>query len=519
MRIKTLLFLCCASVACWAMPAGNENARSEYNILDFGASRDTSQVVTQAINAAIEQCHAQGGGRVLIPAGKYVSGTIFMKDNVELHLAHGATIYASRNPQDFPVQPHATYRSDKDAAGWASLIYAVEADNIAITGHGTIDGLGKGRRNRVNGVDSPTGRPSNIRFISCRNVSVKGVEILNSGGWNQHYLNCEDVLVDGIRVYNHCNSNNDGIDIDGCRRFVLANSVIDADDDAIVLKSTGTAPCEDVTVTGCVASSFANAIKCGTESTGGFRNIAITGCVVKPSTNTGHRVLKSTTSGITAISLEIVDGGVMEGMVVSDIVIEGTECPLFVRLGNRARKHHPDAPNPPMGQMRHIIISDITAYGTGNFASSITGVPGGRIEDVYLSNLRFFNRGGLKEGNYRTPGDMGDKRHDMGANLWLERYWPTHTQLVEDEKGYPQPTVWANLPCYGLFIRHAESVTIDGATFRTEGEEPRIPIIAVDMDYLEINGLQVNKPQSTAVLLDQVKTNCINPAIKVKKHK
>lgn len=131
----------------------------------------------------------------------------------------------------------------------------------------------------------------------------------NSALWNQHYLNCEDVTVDNIRVYNHCNGNNDGIDIDGCRRFTLSNSIIDSDDDGIVLKSTGTAACEDIVVTGCIVSSFANAIKCGTESTGGFKNILVADCIVKPSRNKGERIIKSTPSGIAAISLEIVDGG------------------------------------------------------------------------------------------------------------------------------------------------------------------------------------------------------------------
>lgn len=82
----------------------------------------------------------------------------------------------------------------------------------------------------------------------------------NSALWNQHYLDCEDVIVEHIHVFNHCNGNNDGIDIDGCRRFILSDSVIDSDDDGIVLKSTGLAPCEDVVINNCIVSSFANAI-------------------------------------------------------------------------------------------------------------------------------------------------------------------------------------------------------------------------------------------------------------------
>src|SRR5690606_36384331 len=140
--------------------------------------------------------------------------------------------------------------------------------------------------------------------------------------------------------------NNDAIDIDGCRRFVLSNSILDTDDDGITLKSTGAAATEDVVITNCVVSSFCNAIKAGTESTGGFRNITMSNCVVKPSRNKGHPIFNTPRHGITGISLEIVDGGTMEGVSISNITIEGTECPLYIRLGNRPRKHTQLSPQP-----------------------------------------------------------------------------------------------------------------------------------------------------------------------------
>jgi len=489
--------LCCAGVAAQTV---------DYNIFQFGASRDTSIVQTAAINAAIKACHQQGGGRVVVPAGKYKSGTIILKDNVELHLERGAYIYASDNYEDFPVQPKASYRSQKDAGGWVSLIYAVDAVNIGLTGKGIIDGRGKGRKGVVSGLGGDrNGRPRNILFISCKDVLVEGVTMRNSAMWNQHYLNCEDVTVNDIKVYNHCNGNNDGIDIDGCRRFILTNSVIDSDDDGIVLKSTGMAPCDNVIISNCIVSSFANGIKCGTESTGGFRNIAISNCVVKPSRHTGERILKSTTSGITAISLEIVDGGVMDGVSINNILIEGTECPLYVRLGNRGRKHIEEAPLPSVGSMRNIQISNITAYSSGNFCSSITGIPDAKIENVYLSNIRFMNRGGLKEGNFLPDPAMDGKRHDVANGTKWDRYWSSFQEVKEDEKGYPQPTVWGNLPSYGLFMRHVKSVTVDGATFQPEKADPRIPVIAVDVEHLRMDRIEIeSKKGKTDVLLHEV---------------
>lgn len=457
------------------------NARS-FNIMDYGEVADTNKVCTQAIQKAIDACHLSGGGTVIIPSGLYKTGTIVMKDNVELHLSEGVRLVASSKDQDFINFPPTDYRSQKDAGGWTAMIYAANAKNISITGRGTIDGRGLGRKGNIKGVPGDcNGRPRNILFISCRNILVKDITMRNSALWNQHYLNCEDVMVSGIRVWNHCNGNNDGIDIDGCRRFILSNSIIDSDDDGIVLKSTGKAPCEDILVRGCIVSSFANAIKLGTESTGGYKNIMISDCIVKPSSNKGKRIIKSTPSGITAISLETVDGGVMDGVTVNNIQIDGTECPLYVRLGNRARRHIPEAPNPPVSIMRNIHISNITAHNAGNFGSSITGIPGHKIENITLSNIHIVNRGGLRKGAFRSAGDDG-QRHDIGKNIDFDRYLQSARDVKEDDKGYPQPTVWGNLPSYGLFVRHVKDIRLDNVTFSSVGSEPRKSIIMVDVD-------------------------------------
>ena len=438
--------------------------QSQYNIKDFGAVGDGKTVCTNAINQAITKCSEDGGGRVVIPAGTFKSGTIVMKNNVELYFAMNATLLASTDGKDYPTQPKPEYRSLRDdPRGWLSLIYAEKMSNIAITGFGTINGNGALQKPRVNIGNDLQGRPNNILFISCHQVRVEGITMLHSGMWCQHYLNCEDVVIDKINVYNHSNKNNDAIDIDGCRRFMLSNSVFDSEDDGITLKSTGTAPCEDVTITNCVVSTFSNAIKCGTESTGGFRNITISNCVVKPS-RCPENLYEGVKCGDTGISLEIVDGGVMENVAISNIVIEGTESPLYIRLGNRATKHTDDAPQPPVGKIRNVTIDNIVAYNTGNFTSSITGIPGHDVENVSINNIQFYNRGGLVDGQYKaTPADV-----------------------PEDEKGYPDAVIWGNLPSSVFFIRHAKGLSINNLTFGSNENDPRIPVIAVAVERLRI---------------------------------
>lgn len=466
-KITCVLWLCLGTHSALA---------KDYLITDFGAKPGLSYINTEAINKAIDKCYSDGGGRVIIPAGTFKSGTIIMKDNVELHLEIAATLLAGTELKDFPMQPQPAFRSQKDPGGWHALIYAEGATNLAITGFGTIDGNGAQQNPDPNLLEGDRdGRPRNILFISCKKVRIQGIRMVSSGLWNQHYLNCEDVIVDQVEVYNHSNRNNDAIDIDGCRRFILSNSILDSDDDGITLKSTGAAPTEDVAITNCVVSSFCNAIKAGTESTGGFRNISISNCVIKPSRNKGIPIY-GFSRGITGISLEIVDGGVMEGIMISNVSIEGTACPVYIRLGNRARKHIAEAPEPPMGKMRNITISNVTAYNSGSYCSSITAIPGYYIENVSLSNIQFYNDGEAENEGYIANTD----------------------DVKEDEKGYPEPTVWKNLPSSGLFIRHAKNIQINGLMLGFKKTDPRVPVIAVDVDGLQIKNIaKINNSGAT----------------------
>ncbi len=452
----------------------------DINIRQYGAVSDTTQLSTAAINKAITACYEQGGGRVLIPAGHYKSGTIILKSRVTLHLEAGAVLYASTDHNELPQQPAPAYHSQKDPGGWFALIYAADAEQIGITGSGIIDGQGERQLPRPGfkpGGDLD-GRPRNILFISCKDVTVRDITMLNAGIWNQHYLNCEDVIVDGIKVYNHANRNNDGIDIDGCRRFVLSNSIIDSDDDAIVLKSTGLAGCEDVVINNCITSSFTNAIKCGTESTGGFKRITISNCIVKPTKSDKAPIFGRTNIGITGLSLEIVDGGTMDNVNVSNLVIEGTECPIYVRLGNRARPYMEGIPAPGPGVMKNIRISNITAVNVGNYCSSITGVPGARIENIVLSNIHISNKAPVAAGQYIS----------------------TAAKVPEEEKSYPEPTVWKQLPSSGLFMRHVQNISLSDVSFEqlSPRADPRVPLIGVDIDQLYLHNVHYSNSTDNA---------------------
>ncbi|MCC5930971.1 MAG: glycoside hydrolase family 28 protein [Cyclobacteriaceae bacterium] len=460
-------------------------ADRSYNVLDFGAKGDGKTLNSIAIQKAIDRAADNNGGTVYFPAGKFITGTILLKDNVELHLDRGAVLLGSPFAKDYPRQPLPKYRSLRDDGGFYSLIYAEGANNIAITGKGTLDGQGA---NHTGLPNSPSGdmdgRPKNIILISCKKIEISGITLRNSAMWNQHYLNCEDLIIDNIQVYNHCNRNNDGIDIDGCRRVVLSNSIIDSDDDAICLKSTGTAPCENILINNCIVSSFCNGIKTGTESTGGFRNINISNCIVKPSIHPEAPKGNKFTIGITGLSLEIVDGGVMEGVSVNNLTIEGTMCPVYVRLGGRNRKHMEDAPEPAVGRMSNISIHNITAYQSGNFTCSVTGIPGHNVENIKLSNFNIVHQGDLIEGGYLKSFD----------------------EVNEDIKGYPQPTRWGNLPVSGLFVRHVKGITVNNFSIDANAPDPRPIFMLHDVKNIKVRDIYVgeNCNQEETYLLKEV---------------
>jgi len=422
-----------------------------YNINDFGATADSAVLSTQAIQDAIDACWANGGGQVVVPAGYYKTGSIVLKSNVDLHLENGATLLGSRDLNDYlKVKPG--YVSLRTQEATIQLIYAENAENVSISGQGTIDGQGSGFK-KLTWDDEGITRPHLLRFITCRYVSVKDVTLKNSGCWMQHYLACENLQISSIRVFNRNNYNNDALDIDGCRNVTVTGLIADSDDDGITLKSSSPKLCEHIAITNCVISSRCNGIKLGTETNGGFRNITISNCVVKPS-DQPLPAFFGREGGISAISLEIVDGGIMENVALSDITVDGTESPLFIRLANRARSYQQGVIVDHIGSISGVDISNVHIRNAGKTGCSITGLPGYPVDNVRLSNITIEQSGG---------GTTDD------ANRIID----------EKPAEYPEATMFGTLPAYGFYMRHATRLAFDGIQLSTLADDAR-PALYLD---------------------------------------
>lgn len=412
-----------------------------------GSLRDNAPVIQKAI----DKVHRAGGGTVIIPAGEYLTGPVELKSGVELHLEMGARLLGLANIPAYE-KAHTVY-ADGRRSPHCGLIHADFQENIAITGPGTIDGQGGDPAFNV-GKSDPGGRPMIILFRNCKNVVVKDIRLENSAHWVQYYTDCECVRVSGVKVYSHCNYNNDGIDIES-KYVVVTNCIFDCEDDAICLKGAGDNLCENVSVSNCVAASNCNAIKLGTGSSCGYRNIAISNITVRAASEDNFRHWSTKIPGVTSpvtvisgIAVEVVDGGICENVNISNISMRDVQTPIFIRLGRRGS-------DCSASRLRGITISGVTAVAESMMSSSITGVPGLYAEDIYLSNIDITSPGG-------GTAEMVD------------------IPVPEAENTYPENRkLGHSLPAGGLYIRHANNVYLSNVRFHFRKPDAR-PLIVTD---------------------------------------
>jgi polygalacturonase len=473
---KSSMFVFAACLM-WSFAHSQDAASRMFDVREFGAKGDGVTLDTKAIQNAVDKCGALGGV-VVFSRGTFLTGSIELRSNVEIHIQTGATILGSPNLAEY-FERTPTLKSYNNAFLKHSLFYAEGQSNISITGGGTIDG--QGAQFKVTTKEKPArykNRPYIIRFVECNRVTVKDVTMRNSASWMQHYLACDDVIIRGIKVYNHINLNNDMMDIDGCRNVVISDCVGDTDDDAITLKSTSERITENISISNCILSSHCNAIKAGTESTGGFRNITISNMVVRPSSVVTK--MAGRPWGISGISLEVVDGGVMEGISISNVVIDGPEVPIFIRLGNRGRKHWEGAPQPGVGSMRGISLSHVTAYNVKTTGCSITGITGYDVEDVTLYDIRLRFTGGV------------DK--------------DVSTDVEELADQYPEALMWGILPSYGFYVRHVRGLRMQGVSLNTQQDDVRPAVHFSDVidARIENSDMTISASARSAIVLEKV---------------
>lgn len=424
------------------MPGIAVNAK--VSVLDCGARGDGRFDNTAVLQQAITACAAKSA-TLVFPRGIYYTGPLFLRSNITLQLDEGAVILGSPDK--------AAYDKVFPSAGsieTSALIYGREVRNVKITGKGKIDGQGGSEDFRL-GNDG-AGRPKLVFFVRSQHITLEDVTLTNAAFWTCHFLACDTVKVKGIRIYSHSNWNNDGLDIDA-RHVEVSDCVIDVDDDGVCLKSDRDVFCEHVKVRNCTIKTNCNGIKLGTASKKGFRDIDISGCRISKASEDNFRHwmhavnwagISQEPSVVSGIALECVDGGMTDSVRISGITMTDVQTPVFIRLGDRSRPY-----SGRISCLRNIKITDIQATAVSRVASSITGVPGGIVENVLVKNMRVTLPGG---------GAAAD----------------TAVVVPQKEQAYPENRMFGVvLPAYGFYVRHAANVRFEQVSFHVQQPDGR----------------------------------------------
>ena len=384
-------------------------AQRDFPITNFGANADAD--CTAALAKAIAACHAAGGGRVVVPAGVWLTGAVHLQSNVNLHLAEGATLRFSPEPAKFlPVV--LTRFEGIECMNYSPLVYAFEQENVAITGKGTLDGSAtwetwwawndksKGEptwqladrkqldRQGTDGVpvakrvygEGHFLRPNFIQTYRCKNVLIEGVTIINSPMWEIHPVLCTNVTVRGVTVRS-LGTNNDGCDPESCRDVLIEDCVFETGDDCIAIKSGRNndgrrvgVPCENIVIRRCTMKDGHGGVTMGSEVSGGVRNVFVSDCTMdSPNLDRAFRFKSNA-----------VRGGVIENINIRDVKIgRVARAILSVEFDYEEGANGPHKP-----VLRDVRIEKVTSKSCGSVAI-VAAFPGAVIEGVRLKDCAF----------------------------------------------------------------------------------------------------------------------------------
>ncbi len=412
-------------------------------------------ITTEKFQEAVD-CAAESGKELVVEPGAYVLGTIFLRDNLTMHLKKGAVLLGTA---DF-----SQYSSDVDLFTDAvdnlrgkSMIYAEDVKNIKIYGEGVISGRG-----RIFNEDHPNflERPFLMRLNGCSHVELSGFELRDSAAWTLHMMNSEDITIRDLTIKSRVNENNDGIDIDACRRVNISGCNIDTGDDAVCMKATVDRPCRDITVKNCIISTNWAAFKIGTESVGDFENVNISDCYVYDCRGGGIKLIP-------------VDGGNARNITIQNVTFLNTTGPIFIANGDRLRVYHEGHARTVGGTVENVLISDIhgdavnekgiihegAPWGFAKSCIVISGTPDVRLKNIVIRNLDMEMAGDVMEMPEGPVPEMG--------------------------KRYPEIHNFGTLPAWGVYVRHADGVHTENMNLKLK--KPDVRSMFATEDVTDVN--------------------------------
>jgi polygalacturonase len=473
--LKKILLAYCFLI--FIITAGLAQENNVFNVRNYGAWGDGKHLDNGAINNAIDSAYAEGGGEVLVPAGTYLCGSIHLKSNISLCLGPGAVIMGA--PPEMhaydtaEVFPYTQYQDGGHTYFHNSLIWGENLHDVSIIGRGMINGGGLTSKDKEFDDSQTAGSigtgDKSIALKLCKNVLIRDITIFHGGHFAILATGCDRLTIDNVTI----DTNRDGIDVDCCQNTVVTNCRVNSpNDDAICPKSSYAlnrpVVTENLMITNCVVSGYkegtllngtrvplnagwsSGRIKFGTESNGGFKNCVVSDCVFR---------------NCNGLALEEVDGGTMENIIVSNLVMEDVHhYPIYVTLGSR--KRGPDATT-GSSVVKNVFISNVMVSNADSMSGiQITGIPGDYIDNIQLKNIYVrYNGGGTRVAGMKAFPELGNR--------------------------YPEPSLLGENPAYGIFVRHVKNIKLINITFVTKKRDDRSAIICSDVDGLAISDLKV----------------------------
>ena len=467
---KIFISLLCLTVALSA-------SAKDYYASMFGIKSNGTTLNTTAIQKAVDFISGEGGGKLIFKVGRYLTGTIELKDNVTIELGEGAVLVGSTNPYDY-------YRKG-DAFG---MVISNGAENIGIVGLGVLDGQGREVANNFLGqialgfiqdpfkLGRPANRPHLVYLCQSKNVTLKGINLRNSACWTCTTDRIENLLIDGVTLESRAFWNNDGFDIVDCTHAVIQNCFVNASDDGICLKSHHKDVCnDDVIVRHNTITSSASGIKFGTFGVGGFRNIQILDNVV-------YDTFRS------AITIQSVDGGFAENILVDGLKSYNTANAIYLNVGQRRGEKPSRMENITIRNVYAEIPVDKPDYGVDYegptledqprnvLPCGIVGLAEQPVCNVTIENVEIHFPGG------------GDPSFAKVGTYELEK-------VPEMPTAYPEFSQYKELPAWGFYVRHAKGVHFHNVTLTAAEKDYRPAIVLDDVQGASFSAVKATAPK------------------------
>lgn len=430
-----------------------------YRAKEFGTKADGIAKDTAAIQRAIDSCAQNGGGRVLLEDGIFLSGTLYLKSHVYLEIAESALLKASPEIFDYGTDTHHNrYRNETELD--RCFLFAQNAENFGLIGYGMIDGNAESFPNAEDKY-----RPMMLRLLNCKQFHLEHLRLMNAAAWTTCFLDSEYIWVHGVDIRNEKRYNGDGLDFDGCRHVWISDCHIKGTDDNLCLQSSGRTT-EDIHITNCAFTSVCAGIRIGLKSIGDIQNVVISNCTL-------HGIYRE------GVKIECTEGGAIRDILIENVTMRNVRRPLYFLLNQR---FEPDdlgssvelTAMPEVGKMERIRVSGLTAIDEEcmseiqyRFTDDVMGEPkfngiridatkGHAIKDVVLRDVYYHSIGGVKKDE--IPTEYPEQ---------AENYWPD----------------WSR--CAFADIRRVKGLLLDHVVCDSEKEDERVPVFIEECDHVE----------------------------------